>query len=74
MDLTKRKNPNSKKGTACTPYNARVSGTDIESSLTNSLEVLKQHFTCKSNLTEIAAVNPPSEKLLSILCDKLWQL
>ena len=66
MDPTKRKNPNSKKGTTCTPYNPRVSGTDTESSLTNILEVLKQHFTCKSNLTEIAAVNPPS-KLLSIL-------
>ena len=66
MDPTKRKNPNSKKGTTCTPYNPRVSGTDTESSLTNILEVLKQHFTCKSNLTEIVAVNPPS-KLLSIL-------
>ena len=59
MDTAIRKNPNSKKGITCTLYNPRVSGTDTDNSLTNRLEVLKQHFTSKSNLTGIVAVNPP---------------
>ena len=59
MDTAIRKNPNSKKGITCTLYNPRVSGTDTNNSITNSLEVLKQHFTSKSNLTGIVAANPP---------------
>ena len=54
-----RKNPNSKKGITCTLYNPRVSGTDTDNSFKNRLEVLKQYFTSKSNLTRIAAANPP---------------
>ena len=59
MDIAIRKNPNSKKGITCTLYNPRVSGTDTDNSFTNRLEVLKQHFTSKSSLTGIVAVNPP---------------
>ena len=59
MDTAIRKNPNSKKGITCTLYNPRVSGTDTDNSFTNRLEVLKQHFTSKSNLTGIVAANPP---------------
>ena len=37
-----------------------MSGTDTDNNLTNCLEVLKQHFISnKSNLTGIAAANPP---------------
>ena len=36
-----------------------MSGTNTDNSLTNRLEVLKQHFASKSNLTEIVAANPP---------------
>ena len=39
--------------------NPRVLGTDADNSFTNRLEVLKQHFTYKSNLTETVATNPP---------------
>ena len=58
MDIAIRKNPNSKKGITCTLHNPRVSGTNTDNSLTNRLEVLKQHFVSKSNLTGIAAANP----------------
>ena len=57
MDTAIRKNPNSKKGIAYTLYNPPVSGTDTDNSFTNRLEVLKQHFTSKSNLTGILAAN-----------------
>ena len=59
MDTAIRKNPNSKKGITCTLYNTRVSGTDTDNSFTNRLEVLKQHFTSKSNLAGTFATNPP---------------
>ena len=64
MDTTIWKNLNSKKGTTCTIYNRRASGTDTDSSFTNRLEVLKQHFTFKSNLTGIVAANPPQKTAL----------
>ena len=54
-----RKNSNSKKFITCTLYNPRVSGTDTDNSFTNRLEILKQHFTSKSNLTGIVAANLP---------------
>ena len=75
MDTTIRKKPNSKKGITCTLYNPRVSGTDTDNSFTNRLEVLKQHFTSKSNLTGIAAANPPQGNCsVYIQRDTLWQL
>ena len=43
----------------CTLYNPQVPGTDIAGSFRNRLEVSEQHFTFKSNLTWIAAANPP---------------
>ena len=58
-DTTILKYRNSKKGITCTLYNPRVSGTDTENSFTNCLEVLKQHFTSKSNLKAIVGANPP---------------
>ena len=57
MDTAIRKNPNSNKGITCTLYNPRVSGTDTDNSFTNCLEVWKQYFTFKSNLTGIVAAN-----------------
>ena len=54
MDETVRKNPNLKKGIICTLHYPRISGTDTDNSFTDRLEVLKQHFTSKSNLTGIA--------------------
>ena len=35
-----------------------MSGTDTDKSFTNRLEILKQHFTSKRNLTRIVAANP----------------
>ena len=64
MDTAIRKNPNSKRGITCTLYNPRVSETDTDNSFTNRLEVLKQHFTSKNNLTGIVAVNPPQRNCL----------
>ena len=61
MGTAIRKNPNSKKGITCTLYNPRVSGTDTDNNFTNRLEVLKQHFFSKSNMTGIAAANPPQK-------------
>ena len=58
MDTAIRKNPNSKKGTTCTLYNPRVSGSDTDNSFTNRLEVLK-HFTSKTNLAGIVPANLP---------------
>ena len=66
MDTTIRKNPNSKKGITCTLYNPRVSETDTDNSFTNRLEVLKQHFSSKSTLTGIVAVNPPQRNSVYI--------
>ena len=59
IDTALRKNPNLKKGITCTLYNPRVSGTDTDSSFTNCLKVLKQHFIYNSNLTKIVVANPP---------------
>ena len=53
MDTAIRKNPNSKKGIICTLYNPQVSGIDPDNSFRNRLEVLKQPFPSKSNLTGI---------------------
>ena len=59
METAIRKKPNSKKGITFTLYNPRVPEADTDNSFTNRLEVLKQHFTSKSNLTGIATANPP---------------
>ena len=59
MDTAISKNPNSKKDITYTLCNPRVPGTDTDNSFTNLLEVLKQHFTSKSNLPGIPAANPP---------------
>ena len=59
MDTIIRKNHNSKKGITYTMYNPGGSGIDTDNSFTNCLEVLKEHYTSKSNLTGIVAANPP---------------
>ena len=40
-------------------YNPQVSGRDTDNSFTKRVEVLKQYFTSKSNLTGIVAANSP---------------
>ena len=69
MDTAIRKNPNSKKGVTCTLYNPLVSGSDTDNSFTNRLEVLKQHFTSKSNLTGIVAANLFTLDLFNLIVD-----